>query len=201
MAQTEALAEDRERAFTARIQELSTQLDEARVRQRDAEEAFTRHQGKVSDLTDQLEVLRSALEEKDNEFQVIADALVEAEEAKAQLERERSGQSPLGSTALREENESLQQEVAKLRSALQAAGERVGTQQQLEQAVHSRDKEIESLRLEVARLTERAASEGGSASEGGAAARVAELEAELALSQRKLSRLEQSIIRLKGVRS
>ena len=41
------------------------------------------------------------------------------------------------------------------------------------------------------------AAENGSHDSG----RVAELENELALSQRKLSRLEQTIIRLKGLRS
>ena len=149
------------------------------------------------DLSDQLELLRAALEEKDNEFQVIADALVEAEENVAQLEREKKSAAASGSTALREENENLQAEIARLRTALSEAEQKEGARDHVETVLHSRDKEIEELQQEIQRLQTQQA---GGVNGGGDSTRVAELEAELELSQRKLSRLEQTIIRLKGLR-
>ncbi|MCA9776403.1 MAG: hypothetical protein KC800_06790, partial [Candidatus Eremiobacteraeota bacterium] len=191
---------EREQLLAQQIQKMTEELEAAKVGRRDAEEAVQQNQGKLTDLGDQLEVLKLALEEKDNEFQVIADALVEAEEAAAQLEREKQSLSEAGSAALREENERLTEEMTKLRQALSAAERKEGARDNVESALHSRDKEIEELQAEVQRLQSQV-STGGATGAGGneqSGGRVAELEAELALSQRKLSRLEQTIIRLKG---
>ena len=201
-AQTSAdeTAESREHMFAQRIAELKNELEHARVGRRDAEEAFRLNQSKVSNLTDELELLKAALEEKDNEFQVIADALVEVEEMNVQLERESKAQAATNVTALREENENLQAELARVRQQLQEFQSAHSSRDKVESTLLERDKEIAELQDEIMRLQDQV-SEGAAENGSHDSGRVAELENELALSQRKLSRLEQTIIRLKGLRS
>ena len=201
--QAAVVSDEREHLMAERIKGLLAELEEARASRRNAEEAFASNKSKVDDLNDQMELLRSALDEKDNEFQVIADALVEAEEAAAQLEKEKQALSDAGSAALRGENERLTMEMAKLRRTLEEYKKKEGARDNVESTLHSRDKEIEALQTEIQRLQDQvSASESLEAGDvngsGSSVERVAELEAELALSQRKLGRLEQTIIRLKG---
>ncbi|MFA5508212.1 MAG: hypothetical protein WC423_22500, partial [Vulcanimicrobiota bacterium] len=187
---------EREHLLAERVKQLTAELEEIRVARRDADQAAQQNLARVSNLTEQLDLLKLALEDKDNEFQVIADALVEAEEAAALLEREKQVLLETGGASVREENDRLTEEIAKLRQSLSAAERKDESRDNVETLLLERDKEIERLQAEIWRLQgKEAAGDGGEVEAPG---RVAELEAELALSQRKLSRLEQTIIRLKG---
>ncbi len=149
-----------------------------------------------------MEVLQQALEDKDEEFQVIADALVEAEEAKARADRALKAQEEKGQSvaALREENERMAMELARLQAKVYEAENQDETAQKLQAAMLDRERQIVELQDEVSRLQAQAGDTGASNGVGNDAQRVSELEAELALSQRKLVRLEQTVIRLKGLR-
>ena len=66
----------------------------------------------------------------------------------------------------------------------------------VEAAVHAKDKQIEGLEEELGKLRSRLESSPGGSDPG----KVAELEAELANANRKLTRLEQTITRLRGMK-
>lgn len=198
---------EREADLEQAMRNLRTEADAAAVRARDAEAAYEGGKAKVEDLARQLELLRQALDDKDEEFQVIADALVEAESAKAEAEREtraaearladapRGGDSGQAGAALRAENERLQTELAQLRGQLTQAEGRDQSREVVEAAVHNKDKQIAQLQEELSKAMARIEAGGGAAGEAG---REAELVAELANSQKKVKRLEDTIIRLRS---
>ena len=66
--------------------------------------------------------------------------------------------------------------------------------------MHSKDKQIAQLEEELSKALARLEAGGGAAA-GGDEARVAELSAELANSQKKVKRLEDTIIRLRTSKS
>jgi DNA repair exonuclease SbcCD ATPase subunit len=197
---------DREAELEQALLRLRSEAETAATRARDAEAAYASSQAKIEDITGQLELLRNALDDKDEEFQVIADALVEAESAKADAERDlraaeaRLAERPSGdataNAALRDENDRLQSELAQLRAQLAQAQDRDGSRELVEQAVHSKDKRITQLEEELSKALARLQS--GPAGEGGDEGRLAELSAELANSQKKVKRLEDTIIRLRA---